>query len=137
MYVDTHRETDTHSWTLAATYVGRLGTIVTVGSIDALTPAITKTKALSHTTETTRHDTKLILYHIIYKEVILYHVAHVVRASRALSDGQCNLVQLTSEVKRVKKLGKDGKPLPVPEWPERSWETRTFGNTEVCIGVLL
>ncbi|CAM9764273.1 unnamed protein product, partial [Ectocarpus fasciculatus] len=51
--------------------------------------------------------------------------------SRALSDGQCNLVQLTSEVKRVKKHDKDGKPLLVPEWPERSWETRTFGNMEV------
>ncbi|CBJ30884.1 conserved unknown protein [Ectocarpus siliculosus] len=52
--------------------------------------------------------------------------------SRALSDGQCNLVQLTSEVKRVKRHDKDGKPLLVPEWPERSWETRTFGNMEIA-----
>eukprot|EP00752_Nemacystus_decipiens_P017705 g15874.t1 len=51
--------------------------------------------------------------------------------SRALSDGQCNLVQLTSEVKRVKKVDKDGKPLQVPEWPERSWESRTFGHMEI------
>ncbi|CAM9268078.1 unnamed protein product, partial [Hapterophycus canaliculatus] len=51
--------------------------------------------------------------------------------SRALSDGQCNLVQLTSEVRRVKTHGKDGKPLLVPEWPELSWETRTFGNMEI------
>lgn len=48
--------------------------------------------------------------------------------SRALSDGQCNLVQLTSEVKKVKKHDKDGKLLLVPEWPERSWETRTFSH---------
>ncbi|CAM9272888.1 unnamed protein product [Scytosiphon promiscuus] len=51
--------------------------------------------------------------------------------SRALSDGQCNLVQLTSEVRRVKTHDKDGKPLLVPEWPELSWETRTFGNMEI------
>lgn len=59
--------------------------------------------------------------------------ASLLGSTRALSDGQCNLVQLTSEVERVKKHDKDGKPLLVPEWPERSWETRTFGNMEVCV----
>ena len=49
-----------------------------------------------------------------------------------MSDGQCNLVQLTSEVKDVKMLDDDGKPLPVPEWPARSWETRTVRNMNVC-----
>lgn len=44
-------------------------------------------------------------------------------------------MQLTSEVKRVKKHDKDGKPLLVPEWPARSWETRTFGNMEVLVDV--
>ncbi|CAM9525490.1 unnamed protein product [Ascophyllum nodosum] len=51
--------------------------------------------------------------------------------SRALSDGGCNLVQLTSEVKSVKKHDKNGNPLPVPEWPARSWETRTFENVGI------
>ena len=50
---------------------------------------------------------------------------------RALSDGQCNIVQLTSEVKKVRKHDKEGKLLPVPEWPEQSWETRTFANLGV------
>lgn len=50
---------------------------------------------------------------------------------RALSDGGCNLVQLTSEVKSVRKHDKAGKPLSIPEWPARSWETRTFENVEV------
>lgn len=33
----------------------------------------------------------------------------------------------------MKTHDKDGKPLLVPEWPERSWETRTFGNMEVRV----
>lgn len=40
-------------------------------------------------------------------------------------------MQLTSEVKKVKKHDKDGKLLLVPEWPERSWETRTFSHMGV------
>ena len=64
-------------------------------------------------------------------DIVYHHIMSHFAPSRALSDGQCNLVQLTSEVKRVKKVDKDGKPLLVPEWPERSWETRTFGNMEV------
>lgn len=64
-------------------------------------------------------------------DIVYHHIMSHFAPGRALSDGQCNLVQLTSEVKRVKKVDKDGKPLLVPEWPERSWETKTFGNMEV------
>lgn len=54
--------------------------------------------------------------------------------NRALSDGRCNLVQLSSKITPFVEMDEKGNPVERdPESPDDSWEARVFGNDSVRV----